>query len=82
MSVIGVTPFKRHALYAWVPDSRHRVSLSRCDGVYLLTYLLAWQQPAAQCSAKWSFFCQLAAFYGFGVAHNAQARNPMSAGES
>lgn len=38
MSVIGVTPFKRHALYAWVPDSRH-VSLSRCDGVYLLTYL-------------------------------------------
>ena len=29
---------KRHALYAWVPDSRH-VSLSRCDGVYLLTYL-------------------------------------------
>ena len=39
MSAIGVTPFKRHALYAWVPDSRH-VSLSRCDGVYLLTYLL------------------------------------------
>ena len=40
MSAIGVTPFKRHALHAWVPDSRH-VSLSRCDGVYLLTtYLL------------------------------------------
>ena len=36
MSAIGVTPFKRHALHAWVPDSRH-VSLSRCDGVYLLT---------------------------------------------
>ena len=38
MSATGVTPFKRHALHAWVPDSRH-VSLSRCDGVYLLTYL-------------------------------------------
>ena len=37
MSAIGVTPFKRHALHAWVPDSRH-VSLSRCDGVYLLTF--------------------------------------------
>ena len=33
-----MTGFKRHALHAWVPDSRH-VSLSRCDGVYLLTYL-------------------------------------------
>jgi hypothetical protein len=39
VSVIGVTPFKRHALHAWVSDPRH-VSLSRCDGVYLLTYLL------------------------------------------
>ena len=36
MSAIGVTPFKRHALHAWVPDSRH-VSLSRCDPVF--TYL-------------------------------------------
>ena len=45
MSAIGVTPFKRHALHAWVPDSRH-VSLSRCDGVYLLTYLQCVQRPA------------------------------------
>ena len=42
MSAIGVTPFKRHALHAWVPDSRSRhVSLSRCgDGEFTYLYLL------------------------------------------
>ena len=54
MSAIGVTPFKRHALYAWVPDSRH-VSLSRCDGVYLLTYLrprAAPRESATHCTTR------------------------------